>query len=134
MRRTYVSAWICIILVLALSGCNFTQSAFARMADTISGAFSAASTTLTYFHTNKLTYVYTTSSFENYASELNGLDQKLPSQTGAPEHQKIQQLLVLYQPAMQALEHPCLESSCQWHEQVAAIDRASKAFQEASNT
>ncbi len=89
MRRTYASAWLCIVLALALSGCNFTQSAFARMTDTISGAFSAASTTLTYFHTNKLTYVYTTSSFENYASELNGLDQKLPSQTGAPERQKI---------------------------------------------
>jgi hypothetical protein len=128
----YATSGLFLLLALTMSGCNFTQPPFEQMTDNISGAFSAASTTLTYQHQGRLTRLYTTSSFENYANELNGLDQQLPSQQGAPDRARVQRLISFYQKATQAVENPCLESSCHWQEQVLALNQASKAFQEAS--
>lgn len=110
-----------------------TQSAFTRAANNAGAAFAAASTTLTYAHTGKLQTAYAQSSFENYQSELSGLDQQLPSQSGAPDKRVIQQLLVLYKLAMQAINQPCLEVSCNWQGQVKALNAASQAFLKAGD-
>ena len=99
----------------------------------LGSAFAAASTTLTYVHEGKISKAYAASSFVNYASELDGLDQTLPSQSGAPDARTIQHLLDLYKPAMQAVNSPCLDESCDWRAQVATLDRASKAFLEVGN-
>src|SRR5205807_4333798 len=117
-----------ILLLLTFTSCQFTQSAFAKTTGDAGAAFAAASTTLSYAHEGKITYAYATSSFVNYQSELDGLDQQLPSQQGAPDKRTVQHLLDLYRPAMQAVIQPCLEESCHWQAQVAALNRASQAF------
>lgn len=123
----------CLILVMLLiSGCQIAQSAFSTTAGNAGAAFAAASTTLKYLHEGKLTSLYARSTFVNYQSELSGLDQQLPSQQGAPGKGETQQLLHLYQSAMQAVNRPCLDRSCNWHAQVSTLDRASNAFLKAA--
>lgn len=125
---------MCLLLVLLLiSGCNFTQTPFIRMAGDAGGTFSAAATTLTYFHQGKLSRAYTLSSFASYESAVDGLDQQLSSQQGAPDRSTVQHLLALYRPALQVIQQPCLADSCDWQGQVTTLERASRAFVEASN-
>ncbi len=128
MRRTHCLALSLCILLFALTGCQFSQSAFTKTASNAGSAFAAASTTLTYAHTGKLTMAYTKASFESYQSELSGIDQQLPSQHGTPDTRTVQHLLALYKTAMQAVNQPCLETTCNWHAQVAALNQASSAF------
>ena len=117
-----------LLVLLTVTGCQLTQSAFSRTVGNAGAAFSAASTTLTYAHDGKITSAYAQSSFENYQSELNGLDQQLPSQQGAPDKRTVQHLLDLYRPAMQAINQPCLAGPCNWPAQLVALNRASQAF------
>ncbi len=124
---------MCLLLILwAVSGCSFTQSGFERMTDSAGGAFAAAATTLSYVHEGKLARAYAISSFADYANELSGLDQQLSAQDGTPGKSKVQRLIALYRPAMQVVEQPCLDTSCNWRGQVAVLERASQAFVEAS--
>jgi hypothetical protein len=132
MWRNVSNTILLLGLLILLTACQVTQSAFTRMAGNAGSAFAAASTTITYTHEGRITVAYARSSFENYQSELSGLDQQLSSQQGAPDARTIRHLLALYKSAMQAVNVPCLDQSCDWHAQVAAIDRASKAFQDAS--
>lgn len=127
---TYRLAGICLLLTLAISSCSLTQPPFVRMVDSAGGTFSAAATTLTYFHRGKLSRAYTVSSFAGYESQLDGLDQQLPTQQGASDQTTVRRLLALYKPAMQVVQQPCLESSCDWRGQVTTLERASKAFVE----
>jgi hypothetical protein len=120
-------------LLVLLAACQVTQSAFTRTASNAGSAFAAASATLTYAHEGKITATYAWSSFMNYQSELSGLDQQLSSQQGVPDAHTLQHLLALYKSAMQAVDAPCLDQSCNWRAQVAILDRASKAFQDAGD-
>ncbi len=74
MWKNYGTNFLLLILLLLLTGCQLTQSAFARTAGNAGSAFAAASTTLTYAHERKITNAYASSSFENFQSELSGLD------------------------------------------------------------
>ncbi|GHO97759.1 hypothetical protein KSF_078070 [Reticulibacter mediterranei] len=132
MRRSlnYHLAGVYLLLTLAISACSLTQSPFVRMVDGAGGTFSAAATTLAYFHQGKLTRAYTISSFAGYESQLDGLDQQLPAQQGADDQATVKRLLALYKPAMQVVQQPCLESSCDWRGQVTTLERAGKAFVE----
>ena len=134
MRRYGGIIFLLLVLSIMTVGCQLTQSAFVKTAGDAGSAFAAASTTLTYFHEGKISKAYAASSFVNYASELGGLDQTLPSLAGAPDSRTIQHLLNLYKPAMQVIDAPCLDASCDWRAQVAALDSASKAFLEVSNS
>jgi hypothetical protein len=94
-----------IILLLffslfAFTGCQFTQSSFARTTSNAGGSFAAASTTLSYFHQGRITRPYTSSSFEGFQEELQGLGQQLPSLSGVPDKQALQQLLRAYKQAI----------------------------------
>jgi hypothetical protein len=131
MRRTFTLSCSLFFLLVLASGCQMTQSGFARTANNAGSAFAAASITLSYAHEGMITKAYAQSSFMNYQSELSGLDQQVPSQQGTPDKQQIEHLLDLYKPAMQVVNSPCLASTCHWQAQVAALDRASKAFLEA---
>src|SRR5438876_6164996 len=73
-----------LVLVEMTTGCQLSQPAFTRTAGNAGSAFAAAATTLSYAHEGKITYAYASSSFVNYQSELDGLDQTLPSLQGAP--------------------------------------------------
>ena len=117
-----------LALLLITTGCQFKQSAFALTASNAGSTFAAAASTLRYAHEGKITTTYASSSFQNYQSELQGVDQQLPTQNGAPDTHTIQRLLKLYQPAMQTINTPCLDSSCNWHAQIAALNQASDAF------
>jgi hypothetical protein len=128
MRMVSLAA---LLTGLFCAGCSVTQSPFDRMAGNAGSAFAAASTTLRYAHTGKVPVAYARSAFVNYQSELDGLDQQLPTQQGAPDSATVQRLLDLYRPAWQAVQSPCLESGCDWRSQVAALDAASQAFVQA---
>lgn len=134
MRKNYGISFLLLVMLLLVSGCQVTQSAFTRTAGDAGAAFSAASTTLTYAHEGKITETYAWSSFINYQSELRGLDQTLPSQQGTPGKHTIEHLLALYKSAIQVVNNPCLEEACDWHTQVMILDRASKAFLEAGGS
>lgn len=134
MWRNYRIGFLLLVLCLVLSGCELTQPAFTRMAGDAGAAFAATSTTLSYAHSGKITYAYAASSFVNYQSELDGLDQTLPSQSGAPDKHTVQRLLALYKPAIQAVDSPCLSDTCNWRAQVEALNRASRAFLEAGGS
>ena len=123
-----IFALVFVALLLVTSGCQLAQSSFARTANNAGAAFAAASLTLSYVHEGKITYTYARSAFMNYQSELQGLDQQLPSQAGAPDMQTIRLLLDVYRPAMQVINQPCLDASCNWRSQLASLDRASKIF------
>ncbi|HET9922209.1 MAG TPA: hypothetical protein VFQ30_20430 [Ktedonobacteraceae bacterium] len=116
------------LLLFLLTGCQFTQSPFVITVGNAGAEFAAASTTLTYVHTNKISIQYAQASFMNYQSQLSGLDQQLPSQQGAPDKRTLEHLLALYRPAMRAVNHPCLAEGCNWRAQVTLLDRASQAF------
>jgi hypothetical protein len=133
LKNSRASLLLLVLLVLLVTtGCQITQTPFTRTAGQAGAAFAAAATTLRYAHTGKIWVTYARSSFANYQSELRGLDQQLPSQQGAPGKQAIQQLLDVYKPAMQVVNRPCLDASCNWRAQVEILDRASKAFLEAA--
>lgn len=134
MWRKSGTGLLLLVLVAMVTGCQLTQPAFARTAGNAGSAFAAAETTLSYAHEGKITYAYASSSFVNYQSELDGLDQSLPSLQGAPGKQVVRHLLDLYKPAIQAVDAPCLNESCNWRAQVAALNRASKAFLEAGGS
>ena len=123
-----------LFLLLVLTSCQFTQSPFVRTVSNAGSEFAAASTTLSYAHTGKISTHYAQASFVNYQSQLGGLDQQLPAQQGAPDKQTIEHLLALYGPALRAVNQPCLDNSCNWQAQVAALNRASQAFLKAGRT
>ena len=132
MRRTHCLSLLLCGLLFTLTRCQLSQSSFTRTASNAGSAFAAAETTLTYAHTGKLTMTYAKASFESFQSELSGIEQQLPSQQGAPDTHTTQRLLDLYKAAMQAINLPCLETTCNWHDQVTALQRASSAFLKAA--
>ncbi len=79
MWRKSGTGLLLMVLVAMVAGCQLTQPAFTRTAGNAGSAFAAAETTLSYAHEGKITYAYASSSFVNYQSELDGLDQSLPS-------------------------------------------------------
>ena len=134
MRRSHCIDFLLLILLLLVTGCQFTQAAFPRMASNAGSAFAAAATTLAYAHEGKVTYAYAAASFVNYQSELDGLDQTLPFQNGTPDKRTIQHLLNLYKVAIKAVDSPCLSNSCDWRIQVDALNRTSQAFLEVAGS
>ena len=128
MRKLYYQGLLFLVILALLSGCQFTQPPFMRTASDAGATFAAASTTLTYLHEGKITRQYAQSSFAAFKTSVDGLDQQLPGQQGAPSKQDVQQLLSTYKPAMDALDHPCFEGTCDWHAQEQALTTASKAF------
>lgn len=132
-NRTIQRLLVLIVLLLLLTGCQFTQTAFANSTGNAGSAFAAAATTLSYAHQGKITFAYARSSFINYQSELSGLDQSLATMNGAPDRQSIQHLLALYQPAMKVVNQPCLATNCDWQAQITTLQQASDAFQKAGS-
>ena len=135
MKKYTVSCMSIVAFCFILAGCQFSQSSFLQTVNNTGSAFAAAATTLQYAHTGKLTYAYASSSFEVYRSELSGIDRKLSTAgSGVTGTQSIASLLALYHTAMQAVNTPCLQDSCNWRVQVAALNRASQAFLKAGNS
>lgn len=126
------SIFFASLLVITV-GCQLWQSPFVMTVNNAGAAFAAAATTLTFAHEGKVTRLYARSSFFNYNSALSGVDQQLASRQGTPDAKLARQLLTLYRPAMQAVKQPCLDASCDWRAQVAALDRASQSFLKAGN-
>ncbi len=127
MYKSWCVALLLLVLV-ATTACQVTQSGFGRTAQAIGADFAAASVTLDYAHTGKITKLYAQASFQNYQEELSGMDQQLTSQQGGPGKATIEYLLKLYRAGIEVVNRPCLEESCNWHAQVAILDRASQAF------
>ncbi len=134
MWRNTGIGFLLLVLLVMVTGCQATQSEFTRTAGDAGAAFAAASTTITYVHQGKITKAYASSAFVNYQSELDGLDQSLPSQQGAPDKPAIEHLLDLYKQAIKAVDNPCLDASCDWRRQVEALNRASETFVKAGGS
>lgn len=127
------ATWLGLLMLLAaVTACNFTQSAFALTANNAGSAFAAAETTLAYEHAGKITPAYASSSFLSYQSELSGTDQSLISQATG-DKRTLHRLLALYMPAMQVVNAPCLSNSCNWQKQLTQLKNASTAFNEAGS-
>jgi hypothetical protein len=122
-----------LLLLLLLNSCQIAQSTFAKTAANAGANFAAASTTLAYVHKGKITAAYARSSFINFQSELNGLDQSLSAQGGIPDRHTQQYLLTLYHKATPIINNPCLQTNCDWRGQVATLEQTSKAFLKAGN-
>jgi len=118
----------CLLLFVSLSGCQIAQSKFAQLANDAGGEFAAAATTLSYLHEGKLALPYARSSFEGFRATLDGLDQQLPSLAGRPNDKTISDLLTHYKRAIQAIDNPCLDTSCDWRAQRDVLNQASQAF------
>lgn len=131
MRTRRGSLLPALLLAVLAAGCTWTQSHFARTANQAGGTFAAAAVTLNDLHAGKLTSDYARAAFVNYQSQLRGLDQAMPSQTGAPDPASLRSLLQLYMAAMPAVNAPCLTARCDWRTQVHALDAASQAFLQA---
>ena len=123
-----------IALLLTTTGCQLMQPSFSITAGNVGSAFAASETTLLYAHEGKITYAYAASSFVNFQSELNGADKTLASSQGTPDAGTMRQLLTLFQAAIRVVNAPCLNDTCDWRTQLAALDRASKAFVKAGNS
>lgn len=134
MNKSGFPLFLLLTMTVLLAGCQFTQSPFALAVGNAGAEFAAASTTLSYAHSGKITIQYAQSSFVNYRSQLDGLDQQLASQQGAPGKSTIDALLALYHAAIPAVDHPCLDAHCNWQAQVAALNRASRAFLQAGGS
>jgi hypothetical protein len=120
-----------LLLAALLTGCQLTQSGFERVAQKDGGTLAAAATTLDYFHHQKLSRAYTQTSFAGFENQLEGMEQELTSQDGAPPPDKLKPLLALALTALQAVHQPCLEENCDWSSQIAALQQAAKALNEA---
>jgi hypothetical protein len=121
----------CVLVLLFSSGCQLTQSTFSRTTSNAAAAFAAAVATLNAVHEGKLTTAYARSSFLNYQSELQGLDQRLSSQSGTSDQRTVSHLLAVYRPAMLVVKQPCLTVSCNWHVQRGILEQAQDAFLQA---
>ena len=132
VNRYYVLLTFLIMLLFSITGCQLAQSSFARITGNAGAEFSAAASTLSYVHKGKLTTIYATSSFADYQSKLSGIDQQLPSLQGVPDAHTLQHLLDVYKPAIQVVDAPCLNSACNWHNQLNALQQASQAFLKAA--
>ncbi len=134
MWRNVSIGFILVILLAFATGCQLTQSAFSRIAGDTGAAFAAAATTLQYVHDGKISTNYASASFMSFQSELSGLNSLLPSQQGVPDTQTLHRLLDLYSSAMVAVNHPCLDESCDWQAQLTILKRASEAFLKAGGS
>ncbi len=122
------------LLLLTSTACSVGQSGFVRTASDAGSELTAAETTLLYVHQGKLTPQYARASFMGFQSALGGVAQELPSLDGAPPPGEVQRLIKLLQRAQPALQHPCVEGSCDWRSQLRALHLAGKAFLRASGT
>ena len=129
MKKYAVPYMSVLALCFILTGCQFSQSRFSQTVNNTGSAFAAAATTLQYAHTGKLTYAYASSSFEVYRSELSGIEQTLTASGKAGA-----QLIASARAAMQVVNAPCLQDSCNWRVQVATLNQASQTFLKAGNS
>ena len=121
----------CVLGLLFCCSCQLAQSPFVQTTSNAGAAFSAAVATLSAVHEGKLTTAYARSSFLNYQSELQDLDQQLSSQSGASDQRIVRHLLAVYRPAMLVVKQPCLAVSCNWHVQRSILEQARDAFLQA---
>lgn len=132
MRHYLLFTFLLVVCLCSTTSCQLTQSSFARIAGNAGAEFSAAANTLAYVHQGKLTPLYASSSFAGYQSKLSGIDQQLAAQQGVPDARTLHNLLIVYKPAMQAVNMPCLSNGCDWREQVDALQHASDTFLKAA--
>lgn len=82
MRLRFSTLVVLLLLIFLMTACTFTQSSFARTANSAGSSFAAAEATLSYAHNGKITNAYAAASFVNFQSELSGIDQTLTAQGG----------------------------------------------------
>lgn len=131
MRTRAGTGCLLVGVLLAMSGCSWTQSEFAREAGEAGAGFAAAATTLTYVHQAKVSRAYARSSFVNYCANLSGFDRRLPALGGAPDAAE-GRLVSLVRAAEAAVATPCLDDGCDWSAQIDALNQAGAALHQAS--
>src|SRR4051812_5440733 len=125
-------------LFVALAGCGstetITQTAFQRQASNGASIFSAAGETLRFVHAEpaKMTVEYGAGSMINYDDQASSLPDELPTAQGAPDQATVDHLVAVVQPALDAIENPCLLPDCDWQSQTKALDEARDALLKAS--
>jgi hypothetical protein len=121
-------------LSLLLAACGstepITQTAFERTASDGASIFAAAGVTLRFVHADpaRFTVEYGKGSMVNYEDQVSSLPEELPSADGAPDQSTVDQLVQVVQPAIAAIEEPCLEADCDYTSQIQALDAARDAL------
>jgi hypothetical protein len=129
---------VSVALVVALAGCgstkDITQTAFQRSVSDAASIVAAAGETLRFVHDDpaKYTVEYGAGSMINFDDQISSVPDELPKLDGAPDSATVDQLTGLLQPAIDAIENPCLLSDCDWQSQVASLDTARDALLKAS--
>lgn len=129
-RRIGVMAALSMALVACGSSQSITQTAFERQASNGASVFSAAATTLHFVHEQpaKMTVEYGAGSMINYGDQVSSLADELPKAEGAPDQATADTLVGLVNPAVDAIENPCLLPDCDWQAQIAALETARDAL------
>jgi hypothetical protein len=132
--RVGAATALTIALVACGSSENITQTAFQRQASDGASIFSAAGETLRFVHAQpaKMTVEYGAGSMINYDDQASSLPDELPTADGAPDTATVDQLVAVVQPAVDAIENPCLLPDCDWQSQIKTLDEARDALLEAA--
>ena len=134
LSRMPIRLGVLAALCLALAGCGsteaITETAFEQQASDGASVFSAAGETLRFVHTEpaKMTVEYGAGSMINYDDLVSSLADDLPMAEGAPDAAAVEQLVSVIQPAIDAIENPCLLPDCDWQTQIATLDAARDAL------
>lgn len=128
---------ICTVLVAVAflcGGCEIVPANFQRDATTAGEAFAAAALTLQDEHTGTLTSAYAAAAFTGYQDELSSFARRFPRDPAAPSSGEMRALLAVSAPALRAVAHPCLATTCGWQAQVRSLLRASHALLQAGGS
>jgi hypothetical protein len=132
-RPRIVATGVPLLCATALFvACAFTRTPFSRTAGDTGSTLSAAAETMRLAHEGVLTREYAQGSFVNFADQLAGVAEELPSLDGAPDAARVDRLIGLLSPATTIVSAPCLEGPCDWRGQLAALEEARDAFVEAA--
>lgn len=134
VRRVPVSLGVVAALCLLTGGCassqGITQTGFERQAGDGASIFAAAAETLRFVHSEPASFTveYGAGSMINYEDQVATLPDDLTSVDGTPDSATLDELVAAVEPAILAIQDPCLQPNCDYQAQIAALDAARDAL------
>jgi hypothetical protein len=131
-------AAVMVVVAVWAAACSstsqITESPFERVTSDVAATLSSAAATLEKAHTGELTFPYAAGAFVDYRGKLEGISDTLATLSGAPDSATVDALRASLDKAQPALDEPCVQESCDWQTQLAALRAAADSFDQASKT